>query len=624
MTAAFWINLLVFWPLLASGLLLPGYLLGRIVRSSAPWLSAFLGSAALLFYLVLALDACRVPLGPTSLAISLAALNGLLFLLARKSPVTAALVPTPAASRAEPPPCPGRSFPQGSAWLWLLAAGIGLASVAVRAVLDPLSGWDNIFRWDFLARQMLRLGTLSFYPPMTADDFLHYGWCDGIPPLVPILNVWSYLSAGQAAAVVTAPLVVGETALLFYGVGRLAGGLWGEPAAWPARAALATSSLLLWGVAMGQETGLTALSLVATFVFLDAYRRSGNRADLGWAGLAAGAGALSREYGLAWPVLGLIALAWQGGLRPGWKIFCAATVAVAAPWYLRNWYLTGNPLFSHDLAGLFPINAVHAEYARFTVRHYGISANLALIPDLLLMLAACAGLLAGLAAWGAWQKRKPVVPLAGGIAVAIVLWLWSVGQTSGGWYYSTRVLTPALALAAVLAGAALGRLTGWAGRIAAGVLLLFAGDAAIRALHLPNDPTPSAQVLFSSQWRQFGRILATRSTLPWWDGLVARAGGDGIVVDHPANFALLAGRGARVIPLMSPQVAFLFDDRLPFAEALARCRQAGVRFFILPNIVLNTESLVPQHPFFRELCGRHKPDFVFQGMYVYDLNKISP
>jgi hypothetical protein len=186
------------------------------------------------------------------------------------------------------------------------------------------------------------------------------------------------------------------------------------------------------------------------------------------------------------------------------------------------------------------------------------------------------------------------------------------------------VLTPALALAAVLAGAALGRLTGWSGRIAACGLLLFAGDAALRSLYLPNDPSPSPQVLFSGQWRQYGRILTTRSALPWWDGLVARAGARGIVVDHPANFALLAGRGARVVPLMSPQLAFLFDDRLPFAEALARCRQAEVRFFILPNIVLQTETLVPHHPFFRELCNNHQPVFVFQGMHVYDLDKISP
>ena len=356
MSTANWINLLVFWPLLASGLLLPGCLLGRIVRSSAPWLSAFLGSAVLLFHLVLALDAWRVPLGPTSVAAGLAALNGLLFLLARKSSITV----TPLVR-----PCEKikmrrtRWLPQGTDWLWLLAAGIGLTSITVRAVVEPLSGWDNLFRWDFLARQMLRLGTLSFYPPMTAGDFLHYGWCDGIPPLVPVLNFWTYLSAGQAAAVATAPRVVGEAVLLFYGVGRLASFRWGKEAAWPARAALATSALMLWGVAMGQETGLTALTLVAMFVFLDEHGRSGARADLFWAGLAAGGGALCREYGLAWPVFGLIALAWSGRLRAGWMVFSASAALVAVPWYLRNWILTGNPLYSHDLAGLFPTNAAY-------------------------------------------------------------------------------------------------------------------------------------------------------------------------------------------------------------------------------------------------------------------------
>ena len=624
MATACWINLLVFWPLLASGLLLPGYLLGRIVRSSLPWLSAFLGSAVLLFYLVLALDACRVPLGSTSLAVGLAVLNGLLFLLARQSPVTAALVQAQAASRAEPPPRPSRSLPQGLDWFWLLAAGIGLASVAIRAVVEPLSGWDNLFRWDFLARQMLRLGTLSFYPPMTADDFLHYGWCDGIPPLVPILNFWSYLSAGQAAAVVTAPLVVGEAALLFYGVGRLAGGLWGEPAAWPARAALATSALLLWGVAMGQETGLTALTMVAMYMFLNEHGRSGDRADLFWAGLAAGTGALCREYGLAWPVLGLIALAGQGKLRSGWKVFVATAGLVAAPWYLRNWYITGNPLYCHNLAGLFPTNTVYVEYMRLVPHHNGILVNLELIPLLLLMLVTCAGLVGGLAVWGTWRGRRPAIPVAVGATIVGAIWLWTMGQTSGGWYYSTRVLTPALTLAAALAGATLVRLTGWPRHIAACGLLLLAGDAAFRALHLPNDPIPSPPILFSGQWREFGRAVATRNALPWWDALAARAGKSGIVVDHPANYALLAERGAHAIPLTSPQVAFLFDDHLPFAEALTRCRQANVRFFILPDLTRQADAIVSRHPFFRELCGSHKPAFVFQGMHVYDLDKISP
>jgi len=665
MPTAFWINLLVFWPLLASGLLLPGYLLGRIVRSPVPWLSAFLGSAVLLFYLMLALDTFRVPLGPTSLAIGLVGLNGLLFLVSRKSrgaatplvrspeappvaavydrrnevvsppgpvgahraplqsPVSADVVGT-ALPRVKTEICGCPSRPRGLAWLWLLATGIGLAAIAVRAVVEPLSGWDNLFRWDFLARQMLHLGTLSFYPPMTADDFVRYGWCDGIPPLVPILNFWSYLSAGQTAALATAPRVVGEAALLFYGVGRLARDFAGARAVWPARAALATSALLLWGVAMGQETGLTALTLVAMFVFLGAHGRSGGRADLFWAGLAAGAGALSREYGLVWPVLGLIVLAGQGGLRAGWKVFAASAILVGAPWYLRNWVLTGNPLYSHDLAGLFPTNAAYVEYMRLVPHHNGILVNLDLLPAILLLLVTCSGLVGGLAAWGAWKARRPAIPLVVGAAVVGAIWFWTMGQTSGGWYYSTRVLTPALALAAVLAGGPLARLAGWPKRIAACGLLLFAGDAAFRSLHLPNNPTPSLRVLFSGRWRDFGRMVAARNALPWWDAFAARAGESGIVVDQPDSFALLNARGAHTVPLTSPQVAFLFDDRLPFAEAVARCRRANVRFFILPDITLQTDAIVPQHAFFRELCSKHKPAFVYQGMHVYDLDKISP
>jgi hypothetical protein len=452
---------IIFWPLLASGLLLPGYLVGRLIGTPAPFLSGFLGSAVMLFYVVLGLDAAGVRLEAVSIGGTVALIDlvllGLVLILRR--------------SGASPGGTSSR--PHGMGWLWLIPPALGLAAIAWRATADPLSGFDNIFRWDFLARQMLNTGTLSFYPPVSSVDFTHYGWCDGIPPLVSVLNLWSYVAAGKMAALATTPRVVLEAGLLFYTVWRLARGLWGPDAGWPSVAALSTSALLLWGIALGQETGLTALTLVAMFVFLDEYRRGGDWTCIFWAGLAAGAGALSREYALAWPFIGLITLAWWGGLRTGWKTFLSTAGLIAAPWYLRNWLHTGNPLFAQSLGGVFPTNPIHQEMMAEISKFFGVSGHPEWLPFGLGSMSALTGVLFVLGLWGFCKAPRHAVPLGAAMLLVGALWVWSISQTAGGLVYSARVLTPALALAAVLAGGALARLKASARGIAIAALSSF-------------------------------------------------------------------------------------------------------------------------------------------------------
>src|SRR5687768_8242951 len=60
-----------------------------------------------------------------------------------------------------------------------------------RAWHEPLAGPDIEFRWSFLAEQMLRLGTLDFYPPRSAGDFFSYFWVESIPPGVAALHAWA-------------------------------------------------------------------------------------------------------------------------------------------------------------------------------------------------------------------------------------------------------------------------------------------------------------------------------------------------------------------------------------------------------------------------------------------------
>jgi 4-amino-4-deoxy-L-arabinose transferase-like glycosyltransferase len=601
------------WSLLASGLLLPGFLLGRRVGSSAPWLSAYLGSAVILFYLVLGLDTLHAPIGLASLAIGLAGVNGLLLAMSFKTGRAAGSRPTPA----------GNVLPRGRDCLWLVPPAIALAAVAVRAVVEPLSGFDNVFRWDFLARQILRTGTLDFYPPVSAADFNLYGWCDGIPPLVSSLNLWSYLSAGQTAALATTPRVLLESGLIFHAVWRLARGLGGPAAGWPAVATLAVAPLALWGMAMGQETGLTALTLVAMFVFLNEHQRKAGNGALFWAGLAAGAGALSREYGLAWPAIGLATLAWQGQLRRDGKIFGITSFLIAAPWYLRNWLHTGNPLFSHDLAGIFPTNAVHHELMRTIAALYRVGANPDLVPFGLKALAVTAGitLMLGLAA--GISRFRPAAPLFVSATIVGGLWYWSIDQTAGGWVYSGRVLTPALALAAVLGGGLLAR----AGRrtwIVAALLIPLAVDAGIRSLYLPGDPLVSPAAYSFTRWHELGIAIADAQDDRLWAEMARVAGSSGVMVDDPAIHALLTSHGTRAVPLTSPEAAMVFEPSRAFAEILANLRARDVRFVLLAPHSLLLARFDAKIPFLHELQMHHDPILRRGDFLLYDLQLIPP
>ena len=584
----------IFLLCLVAGLTAPGWLIGRALRTPGGPIGAFLGSAVVLMNLLLGLDLGALPLDVAHVALGLAVICGGLVLAAKFQKIPA---PSPPAIGPSGPAFHLKHHP----WL-LVPTALGLAAITLRASLEPLSGFDTIFRWDFLARQMLQHGTLGFYPPVSAGDFQLYSWCDGIAPLVSSLYFWAYACAGRSVAWITTPIVVAQAALLFGAVYQLASRRAGAAAGWGATALLATSALLLWGVAMGQETGLTALALVAMFLFIDRQRDEPDRLWLVWAGLAAGAGALAREYGLAFIVIGGGALLWQKVSRRGWLQFLGAAALVALPWFFRNWVKTGNPLYNHSLAGLFAVNPVAAEYLEVVGRLRGLGTAGARGSDLTLLLGRLSG---GLIAFGvagfAWgrTRRGPWLAAVGGV---VGLWLWSVGQTSGGAVYSLRVLTPALALAAVAGGVGLGPwLASRRGWIALSLLTLLAVDAGARSLYLPIDPYVSWWRLRASSWLDFRQMASAFNRDPNWAVVATTAGRNTILVTDPYHHALLTKQGAQAIPIFSPAVRFLYEPKTDFRAGLTQLRAGGVRFILLPRGNTFHDAQADLHPFFRTL-----------------------
>jgi hypothetical protein len=602
-----------FLPLLLVGLFAPGWLLGKALGTPASAAAAFLGSAAMLLQLLVIFDAVNISVTPTHLALGL---TGICTVIAgaavrRRDPIV--------------------EIAQHKSWAFqwrpyhtfLIPAALGLGAISVRTIIEPLSGFDNVFRWDYLARKILSEASLTFYPAVTAEDFVNYAWCDGIAPLISTLYVWGYATIGNSTSLGPTTIVVTQAILLFVGVYQLAADRGGPSAGCAAVAVLATSPILLWSVAMGQETGLTALSVVMMFLCLERYRAQHQPGWLIWSGIAAGTSALAREYGLAFIALGIFVLLWQRTPRRDLMRFAGAAAITALPWFGRNWLKTGHPLYSHAFGGIFPANPVHVEVQQTYVEMFGFASHpregLALVGWAFIF--ALLPLGAGIAQALRTREHRPYL---GAIVLVIMLWIWSVGQTAAGHDYSLRVLSPAIAIGSALAGMLLAcfatRTQIWTTVV---LIFAFACDAAGRSLYFPVHARSNWWALPRGTWREFGEISSTVRDLQIWQGIANAANGHYIVVSHPVFHAHLARHGARPVPFFSPAVRFLFETPCNFASSIQQLRNDGFRFIVLATPGPMPDPFLARHSFFQDL--RQISPAMTNGIFsVYDLHKISP
>jgi hypothetical protein len=335
------------------------------------------------------------------------------------------------------------------------------------------------------------------------------------------------------------------------------------------------------------------------------------------AGLSAAVGALAREYGWAFVGCGLVTLAWR---RRGWKellVFGLTACVAAGPWYLRTFWLTGNPLFSNRLLGL-PVNPVQAATIDFYREKLGVghwSASQWLEFGRYLADYAPLQLLVGPPAALVVARRHGYLGLAA--LLVAVLCLSSVGYTSGGAHYAARVLAPALVLLSLPVGALLDRLRAPLARAAVAVLLggLFARSAVYAAIYPATwEKTPSPL------WPQAALHREPRAPLPVGheellpELLPPKLPPDArLLAENPFAFAALDGTGYDVVPVWSPEMAFLFDKGLDARAAHRRLWDLGIRAVVYNPISLNTYYLQRESPFFKETPAGWEPVVALEG-----------
>ncbi|HWB54150.1 MAG TPA: hypothetical protein VG722_08155 [Tepidisphaeraceae bacterium] len=569
------------------GLFASGYFLARCLRSSSAAVLAFPLSLVVLFYCIFLVGLCGIPITFGSVLIPLLIVCGGLGWMASHQP---------ARSAAEPAKYSRHGF-------MLIALGVvSVLMLIQQSLLTPLSGYDTIFRWDYLARRILELHTFGFYPPIRAADFKDYYFVDGFPPILSFAYWWVYAAFGSYVKQLSAIVVVPQYVVVLWLTFKLARHLAGSKIAGAlAVAILATSSAYFRDQVIGQESGLMAVSLLALLWVLLVEPASWRSMVLA-AGCAA-LGAMCREYGWAYVLFGLVLILCRHRSYRMAAIFFAGSLLLAGPWYLRNFILTGNPFYSLKFLW-FPVNQVFAGMMESYRPHFGVMAwNAARWREVLIYLLAGSPiqLTLGIAAMIALLKRSPWLGIA--VVMSSSLWLYSAGYTNGGPNYSTRTLAPAWAILSVCAAV-------WAVKwdrpmmragLSALIVISFAA-AVVSAWIFPfsffNRPTGSwVDVgLHGHPWHDPAEAIVpqVKEQLP----RTCRILGDGLVA-----YPLLRKAGYQLVPPWSPEVSFLFDPTVSARQATERLEARHICAVLVVPEGTNTYYFVGHSHFYQNPTG---------------------
>ncbi|MDB6092955.1 MAG: Dolichyl-phosphate-mannose-protein mannosyltransferase [Verrucomicrobia bacterium] len=580
--------------LLVAGLIVPGAMIMRALRLPAMFAASFVVSAAVLYVTIVGFSILHVPIFFGTLAGALAVVSMIATGFCLRGRQAVAM-----------PEATGSLAFFGGMGRWTPLYFLFWAILLWRLATQPLNGGDVNFRWSWLAEQMLRTGSLDFYPPQTAADFAHYFWVESIPPGAAGLHAWAYACGSSMRETWASAEVLLQVLALHELMWRLAFAWGGRTAARTALMIAAATPILSWSVIMGQETGLTAIAVCALCFALVRWKQApGN----GWLVLAAGAavlGASTREYGLVFPVLGLALLRVLRAPRNAWLMFAAIAFPLAAAWPLRVCALTGNPFYSLDAHGLFTINRIFVDWAGSISSASGAIFTTAggwLSLGRYLLLCAPAAVLCWLPVIaGMVRGRVAAVVCFVAIAPVAMLWFASVPYTGGGLFYSLRVLSPAFAIGAVFGGVTVAGLGFKSSQVSSAVLAIAVFTALPVTLTLPHNPfhlAPHEWPNAGQRYKVGGSALDAElaqhlKTLPDHTRILSEC------VSLPHSFQR---EDIAVVPMWSPEVAWLFDASLPPQFVAQQWKNSGLRYVVMTRspaqLALLSRRAVWVKPFF--------------------------
>jgi hypothetical protein len=368
-----------------------------------------------------------------------------------------------------------------------------------------------------------------------------------------------------------------------------------------AAAILAGAPLYFRAIVIGQETGLTALSISALMYFVS-FSEQNEWCAIVMAAIAASVCALSREYGWIAVPIGIVALGWKKIPLRWIALFVGVAVLLASPWYMRSWVLSGSPFYGLHFLN-FPVNPVFDGIFQHYHDLLGIqtwdSSNWREIAGFLLALAPLQ-IIGGMIGGTLYFRRYGYLIVSTVILVAV--WLQSVGYTSGGTAISMRVLSPALVLLSILAAGFFDEIDVSRFRANAVTLLILLCQlwTVSHGVFYPNDAS-SVPVRDWSKSAFHGvpdpMEFQIRKEL---ERVLPR--GKRILSDNAFLYAALIDDGIEVVPVWSPEVRFLFS--VSAEEAERRLLDLGIESVVYYPESLNTSYLASASPFYASLPQR--------------------
>ncbi len=615
----------VMFPLCVLGLVLPGYLICRVLRVGSSWAAAFPISALLITLFVIFAQCVSLRLEFEVVGAGLLSVSAICRMILwhrgervidgpairdtlKLSRLTAAIGPDRAVDT-DNTAWTDRLLPRTA----LLLSAVAIAIVFWRCTVVPLSYSDTLFRWDWLARLMLEDQSLNTYPPQFAPDFNRYFYPDGIAPLVSCVYWWLYAGWGERWPALSAISVTLQLLSAMGLTAHAARRLFGAGAQWYALLAMVASSALLTAFAVSLETGFTAIAVAGQLCFI-AGATERNSADslqsrwsrAGWiiaAALFAVIGAMSRDYGPVLAVTGLCAILQRRDTRWFAPLFVVVCIALATPWYLRNFLLTGNPVYPLAVGSLFPVNpvlqGVLADYQKqFGLFAPGVGVRLREFGDYILTGAGVL-IVAGLPLI-LWLARRHASLLVTFVVVC-VLWAWASGVASSGLVMTGRVLAPAWIVLSIAVGAACCVQSPRWRTVRNGWLIFAILTAIVSLISLSAYPLNISNL--RAGWR-----LSVPEPMHWngpamrvVDALNAeRLKATCVLTDDAFLAVVLDQRSAhRPVTIWNPRVAFVFDPSLTAEEVRKMLTESGITLVSITPGSANNRFLF-SHRFYAE------------------------
>lgn len=219
---------------------------------------------------------------------------------------------------------------------WKTALAVLLAFTAFHILINALAppvGWDALAYHLAIPRLYLDAGAVRDLPWL-----LHSHW----PHLMEMIYAAPLALGQEACAALIHGLVCAALVLTVFRLGREEGG---SAAGWTAAALLAAQPVFLEVAAEPHSDGALALFHLLACLALWRWSVRGGRGLLAAAGLCSGLAAACKLPGLA---LGGALLCWlliDPRRRAGAASFVLWAALPAAPWYLKTWLASGNPVW---------------------------------------------------------------------------------------------------------------------------------------------------------------------------------------------------------------------------------------------------------------------------------------